>query len=226
MLRLRGRAIWPFLSDLSAPVTAILLTLLLPLATPWWMLSGAVLVALVLGKHLYGGLGENLFNPAMVGYATLLVVFPANFTSSTFSGAAFTDRPAFTAASFALGGLFLIVKKIIPWQTPLAMLGAAVIAALALNAAGLPAPGLFPQSLFSGSLALAAFFIVTDPVTGCISPRGRLYFAAGAGLLTVALGRWSSMSDGLPFAILLMNAAVPWLDRTTRPSRSKRVQVQ
>lgn len=215
MLTLRGRPLRPFLSDLSAPVTAVLLALLLPPLTPWWMICLGLFAALVLAKQLYGGLGDNLFNPAMVGYAVLLVGFPSHFSQA----GSFAGEPQWIGGLYALGGLFLFWKKIIPWQTPIAMVGGAVMAGLAVQFAGAPVPAFALRELFSATLLLAAFFIVTDPVTGCMAPRGRIVFGAGAGLLMVLLTRWGGTLDGLPFAVLLMNCAAPWLDRHTRPAR-------
>ena len=219
MLKLRGRPMRPFLTDLSAPLTAVLLALLLPPLTPWWMLCLGLFAALVLAKHLYGGLGDNLFNPAMVGYAVLLIGFPSHFSQAGGDGPWFAGNPGWIAFLYALGGVCLLWKKIIPWHTPLAMLGGAAVAELGFRFAGAQAPAFALQELFSGTLLLAAFFIVTDPVTGCLSPRGRIFFGAGAGLLTVLLTRWASTPDGLPFAVLLMNCAAPWLDGHTRPAR-------
>ena len=219
ILRLRGRPMRPFLTDLSAPLTAVLLALFLPSATPWWMLCLGLFAALVVAKHVFGGLGHNLFNPAMVGYAALLIGFPAHFNPTGNDSPWFADKLEWVVWLYGLGGLFLFWNKIISWQAPLAMLGGAVVAELGVRFAGVPAPAFAFQSLFTGSLMLAAFFIVTDPVTGCMSPRGRLFFGAGAGLLTVLLTRFGSAPDGLPFAVLLMNCAVPWIDRHTRPAR-------
>jgi len=219
MLKLRGRPLRPFLGDLSAPLSAVLLTLLLPPLTPWWMLMLGLFVAIVLAKQAFGGLGENPFNPAMAGYATLLICFPSNFDAWVANNPWASGSPAWVAGLYALGGLFLIGKKIIAWQTPLAMLAAATLTALALQLGGAPATSFDLHGWSLATLMLAAFFIVTDPVTGCMSPRGRVLFGAGAGLLTVLLTRFGATADGLPFAVLSMNIAAPWIDRHTRPMR-------
>jgi len=216
VLTLRGRPLRRSLGDLSAPVTAVLLALLLPPQTPWWMLCLGLFAALVLAKQLFGGLGDNLFNPAMVGYAVLLAGFPLHFGQAPSSAA---GGPAWIGACYALGGAFLLWRKIIPWHTPAAMLAGALLAGAAVRLAGADAPAIGLTGMFPATLLLAAFFIVTDPVTGCLSPRGRLLFGAGVGLLTVLLTRWGGTADGLPFAVLMMNCAAPWLDRHTRPAR-------
>ncbi len=118
---------------------------------------------------------------------------------------------------FALGGLFLLWKRIIPWQVPVATLGTVLLLALPF---WLYEPDLHPsplQHVFSGGLVLAAFFIATDPLTGCTTPRGRLLFGAGVAALTLAIRRWGVFPDGVAFAVLLMNCAAPWIDRQTRP---------
>lgn len=277
MLRLRGQCQQPFISDLSAPVTAVLFALCLPPLAPWWIALIGMVAAIAVAKHLYGGLGYNLFNPAMVGYAVVLIAFPleasrwlapASPFSDAYTGlgaslyAIFLGAPAagmewdalvqatpletiraqasagetlaeirenplfgdfggrgweWIANFYALGGLFLLWKRIIPWQIPFATLGSVVLITVPfwmLDADIHPFP---LQHVFSGALVLAAFFIATDPVSGCTTPRGRLIFGLGVGLITLSVRRWGAYPDGVAFAILLMNAAAPWIDLHTRP---------
>jgi electron transport complex protein RnfD len=271
MLRLRGRAMRPFLADLSAPVTALLFALCIPPLAPWWIAAIGMGAAIVFAKHLYGGLGHNLFNPAMVGYAVVLLSFPLQLsrwlppeggialqatleaiflgvepasgwdavaqatpldTVRNLASQGLTLQEIRTDARFgdfggrgwewianwiALGGLFLIWKRVIPWQIPVATLGTTVLLTLPFWLAD---PDLHPfplQHVFSGGLVLAAFFIATDPVTGCTTPRGRWIFGAGVALLTLAIRRWGAYPDGVAFAVLLMNCAAPWIDLHTRP---------
>jgi len=118
---------------------------------------------------------------------------------------------------YALGGLFLLYKRIIPWQVPVAMLGTVIVLTVPFWMSD-PDVHPFPlQHVFSGAMVLGAFFIATDPVSGCTTPRGRLLFGIGAGVLTLVLRRWSSFPDGLAFAVLLMNCVAPWLDMHSRP---------
>ena len=219
MLKLQERPLRPFLGDLSAPLTATLLVLLLPPATPWWMLALGLFVAIVLAKQAFGGLGENPFNPATAGYAALLLCFPSNFAPALADGPWTPGGHGWVGCLYAAGGIFLIGKKIIAWQTPLAMLLGAAVAALTLHFVAGQAAGIDWPGWTIATLVLAAFFIVTDPVTGCMSPRGRIFFGAGAGVLTVLLTRFGATADGLPFAVLSMNIAAPWIDRHTRPVR-------
>ena len=276
MLRLRGRPLGPFLGDWSAVVTAVLFALCIPPLAPWWIALTGMVFAIVIAKHLYGGLGNNLFNPAMVGYLAVLISFPQELTAwlppaaiaawtpglgeavytvlagelpggltwDAVSGATPLDtiRTAVAAGQtviearaapqfgdfgglgwewianwYALGGLWLLWKRVISWQVPVAMIGSV----LALGTgAWLIDPGSNPvplQHVFSGGLILGAFFIATDPVSGCTSPRGRLIFGLGAGVLTLVIRRWGAYPDGVAFAVLLMNMAAPLIDRFTRP---------
>lgn len=221
-LRWRERALRPFLTDLSAPVAAVLVVLALPFAVPWWIPCIGVIAAMAVGKHLYGGLGGNPFNPAMFGCALVCAVFPAYIPHAPASAATTSVLP-WVPMMYAFGGLFLLWKKIISWHAPAAMLTGALatrllyppLAEAALTAADLSASA-------SAPMLLAAFFIVTDPVTGCLSARGRLAFGAGVGVLTVVFSGSGDAATGLPFAVLAMNCAASWIDRHTRPQRRGR----
>ncbi|HET6592719.1 MAG TPA: RnfABCDGE type electron transport complex subunit D [Xanthomonadales bacterium] len=275
-LALRRRPLQPFMGDLSAPVTAILFALCLPPLAPWWIALIGMFFAIVIAKHLFGGLGHNLFNPAMVGYVVVLISFPQAMTAWLPPSALATWQPtlgevlmaiasgqapaglgwdAVTGATpldtlrtsvatgqiisearqspifgdfgglgwewianwYAIGGLWLLWRRIISWQVPLTMIGSVLLLGLA---AYLSDPGSNPaplQHVFSGALVLGAFFIATDPVSGCSSPRGRLIFGAGVGIITLVIRRWGAYPDGVAFAVLLMNMAAPLIDRYTRP---------
>jgi len=251
-LALRRRSSRAALRDGSVLVTAVLLALAVPPLLPWWLLAFGTAFAVLVGKHAYGGLGQNPFNPAMVGYAVLLVSFPLEMTRwpvpgpewDALTGATALDalrtglRQGYTmqevraGAEFGrlgaagsewvnlaalAGGLYLLARRIIRWQIPVAMLaGLAVPAALAH---GLD-PGGHAGALFhlaSGAAMLGAFFIATDPVSAATSDRGRLLYGAGIGLVTWIIRSWGGYPDGVAFAVLLMNLAVPLLDRVTVP---------
>jgi Na+-translocating ferredoxin:NAD+ oxidoreductase subunit D len=277
-LRLRGKPLPPFLLDGTAIITAVLLALCLPPLAPWWLVVSGVAFAILLAKHLFGGLGANPFNPAMVGYAVLLVSFPARLlqwlppdvpgmqpadlslsetlttiltgspparftwdaiTSPTPLDALRTDLAlgmtmgeAHARALFSTfggkgwewinlatlaGGIWLLVLKIIRWQIPVAMLGALFVCASVMSAAD---PGAYAGPLFhltSGASLLGAFFIATDPVSAATSDRGRLIYGAGIGVLTYVIRTWGGYPDGVAFAVLIMNLAVPLIDRYTIP---------
>jgi len=121
------------------------------------------------------------------------------------------------AAAYGLGGLWLVQQRVADWRVPAGVL-------LAVGLLSGPAWLLWPETnptplahLFNGGLMLGMFFIATDPVSGSTTPRGRLLFGFGVGLLVLLIRRWGAYPDGVAFAVLLMNMAVPWIDRHTRP---------
>jgi len=251
-LRLRGRPLPQFLRDGSVLVTAALLALSVPPLLPWWLMAFGTAVAVLLGKHAYGGLGQNPFNPAMVGYAVLLVSFPVEMTRwpvpgpewDAVTGATALDalrtglRQSYTMQEIAagpafgrlgdtggewlnlaalLGGIYLLLRRVIRWQIPLAMLAGLAVPAMVMHGID---PGAHAGAAFhmaSGATMLGAFFIATDPVSAATSDRGRLCFGAGIGVLTWVIRSWGGYPDGVAFAVLLMNLTVPLLDRYTVP---------
>lgn len=276
MLKIRKRPVKPFITDGSAAVTAILLAVAIPPLSPWWLTTIGIVFAIVFAKHLYGGLGYNPFNPAMVGYVLLLVSFPlemttwlpvislsenpVNFTNAfqliffgetasglaidTVSGATPLDAmktqigqqilPEYIVNQnlfgllgglgwewinvwFAIGGLYLLYRRVINWQVPVAML-ATIFVLSSLTA--LFAPEITGSPLFhllSGGTMIGAFFIATDPVSGSTTVKGRLIFGAGVGALTYIIRVWGGYPDGVAFAVLLMNMTVPLIDYYTQP---------
>jgi electron transport complex protein RnfD len=270
LLRARGRSL-AALGDGSALVTAALLALCLPSLAPWWLVVTGTAFALVFGKHLYGGLGQNPFNPAMVGYVALLISFPAAMSRWVAPDITLTLPDALSAilapgadpvvrtavdavtqatpldvmrtelarqltvaealadprvggpawqllgGAWLLGGALLLATRTIRWQAPVGMLGALALLAAAFHGGD---PGRYPDAAFhlsSGAALFGAAFIVTDPVSGAASPRGRLWFGIGVGVLTWLIRTYGGYPDGVAFAVLLMNALVPLLDRWTRP---------
>ena len=278
MLNLRSRKSEAGLSDYSVLVTAALLAFAVPSLTPWWVTATGALFAVIVAKHLYGGLGFNIFNPAMVGYVVILVAFPMHLNlwiaphmgdldyqhltvlqtlKYTLTGS-LPDGILFDAISratpldvmksglnnartvaeiraipvmgdfggrgwewignfLAFGGFWLLIKKIIRWQIPVGVgLGLLVPATIMymIEPGSHASPGFH---LFSGATILCAFFIATDPVSAATSPRGRLIYGLGIGFLIYCIRRWGSYADGVAFAVLLMNMAVPTIDYLTRP---------
>lgn len=276
MLKLRARPIKPFLSDYSAVITAWLLALAIPPLTPWWLIVVGTAFAIVIAKQLYGGLGYNPFNPAMVGYAVLLISFPVLMTKwpaalelaqtplsfgeqlqFIFSGqlphgvmvdavtsatpldylktqlkldhdiASIQHAPLFgtlggkgseyVAMAYLFGGLYLWQQKIISWHLPTAFLGVLAVFSAAFwlaDAAHFASPVFH---LFSGASMLCAFFIITDPVSGPTTPRGKLYFAGGVAVITYLIRVYGGYPDGVAFAVIFMNICVPLIDAYTQP---------
>lgn len=217
LLRLRRQPLPVFLFDGSAAVTALLFALCLPTTAPWWMVVSGICAALLFGKHLYGGLGRNPFNPAMLGIALVLVGFHGTLVAHAIDSNSWSNQAWMWIAMLdALGGVLLLWLRIVRWQIPLAVFTGAAIGA---GVSWLGDDAIALHGLLAGNLVLAAFFIASDPASGCITPRGRWLFGVGIGLLIVLLARYAGAVAGLPFAVLLMNCAAPWLDRKMQPYR-------
>ena len=275
-LKLLKKPIGLFISDLSAVVTGVLFALCISPLAPWWISLIAMFFAIVVAKHLYGGLGQNIFNPAMVGFAVVLISFPqsmsmwlaphsialydmsfsevlsavftqsfpANVEFDTLTQATPLDsiknglrqeltmteisaQPEFgklgglawewISSLYILGGVFLILKNIISWRVPTTVIIATVLFALPFylyNPDGYISP---LQHLFTGGLLLGAFFIATDPTSGCSSPKGQIIFAIGVAVMTVLIREFGNFPDGVAFGVLLMNLSAPLIDRLTIP---------
>ena len=277
-LRWRGRDAIPALRDGSVLVTAVLLALSVTPLLPWWLTALGTALAVWIGKHAFGGLGQNPFNPAMVGYAILLVSFPLEMTrwplpldaagacswaqlaaltfDSVFGGHSSGPWDAWTGATlldavrnglqqrytlpellgrpeiagplgargFAwlnlaalAGGIYLLARRIVRWHIPVAVLAGLLLPS---TFASLLDPGAHLGPLtqaFGGATMLAAFFIATDPVSAATSDRGRLWYGAGIGFTAWAIRTWGGYPDGFAFAVLLLNLAVPLIDRHTVP---------
>ena len=281
MLKLRNRPIAPFLKDNSALLTGWLLALSIPPLAPWWLVVVGTAFAITIAKQLYGGLGNNMFNPAMVGYAVLIISFPMQMThwlaphgleqgGSVLAELSFMEQlqyiflgvlphgltlDAITMATpldnlkthlhleesvqhilnmpiygqiaghgsemvawgFLFGGLYLLASRIISWHIPFAYLGTLFAIAGIFH---LVDPSHYVAPLFhwfSGAAMLGAFFILTDPVSSPTTNKGRLIYAAGAGLLTYLIRTFGGFPDGVAFATLLMNISVPLIVLYTQP---------
>ncbi len=272
---LLGREGWRGLKDGSAVLTGLLLGLTLPPGIPLWMALLGGVVAVGLGKIVWGGLGHNLFNPALVGRAFLQAAFPTVLTTwvapqpgdltslyptsfawplmqapvdavttATPLGLAkfqheMTDVwPLFTgeiagslgetsAVLLLLGGVYLAWRRVLDWRIPVAVL---LAVGLMSGIAHLIQPDLPPPQmmLLSGGLLLGAIYMATDPVSSPTTPLGSWGFGAGVGVLVVLIRLWGGLPEGVMYAILLMNAAAPLVERATQPRafgrKSGRVQ--
>lgn len=280
VLKLRDRPIKPSVTDGSALITACLLALALPPLVPWWLTAIAAIFAIVVAKHLYGGLGFNPFNPAMVGYIVVMISFPREMTMWTpplgvgggwpslidtfniiFGGTLPEGQnidsitmatpidtlkaqiglehdieatrnhkvygPLFSSVSgkgwewinglFLVGGYWLIKQKVVDWRIPVSfLLGLVLISNFfaVYDYASYSSP-LFHA--FSGGTMLCAFFIATDPVSASTTPLGRWIYGASIGVLVYIIRTWGGYPDGIAFAVVLMNMAVPLLDYYTKP---------
>ncbi len=242
---MRGRA--APIGDFSAAVTGVILGLSLPANAPVYIGVIGSVAAIGLGKVVFGGLGCNIFNPAMVGRAFVMLSFATQMGSSAYEAiepnmelvtqaTPLTDAkedadrellPLFlgtvngslgeiSALALLAGGIYLCVRRVASWEIP-----AGVVLATGLLTAAAHWGGLTPftalHHLASGALLFGAFFIATDPVTSPLTPKGKFIFGAGIGLLVVMIRLFSGYPEGVMFAVLVMNAAVPLLNRWTIP---------
>lgn len=229
--------------DGSALVTGALLALSLPVGTPLWAAAAAAVFAIAVVKEAFGGIGHNLFNPAMAARGLLLVAFPtllsgyarpdAVSSATPLSGIGTPGGPAewlpmlvgtengsmgeTSVLLLLVGGVYLYLRGAIRLRVPMTCLG--VFAAVTWVFGG--DYGLFTgnvvASLLSGGLMLGAFYMVTDFTTKPTTFLGELLFAGGVGALTAVLRIWGPYPEGVCFAILLMNLTVPLLEYLTRP---------
>lgn len=255
--------------DYSAMLTGILLALNVPSSLPWYMIVIGCFVAIAIAKMAFGGLGNNIFNPALVGRVFLLISFPVQMTMwpKPFASARMLFFNGFnkidqeivdavtgptplgilqnggadaihssnyadyvmgfmggsigeiSAIAILLGGIFLLWRKIISWHIPVSFILTSFLFAGVL---WLVDPTRFADPLFhilTGGLMLGAFFMATDMVTSPMTPKGMLLFGFGCGLITILIRSFGAYPEGVSFAILIMNAFVPLINKGFKPKR-------
>ena len=228
------------IADFSAVVTGLLLAFNLPATLPPWMAIVGAFIAIVIIKQLFGGLGYNFANPAIVGRIALAVGFASKMASYPIPensvDALASATPLATsglgageyvtlllgnhggvlgetcAITILAGGVYLIVTKVISPMIPVTYLG--TVAVLSLIAGKDPI-----VQLLSGGLMLGAFFMATDYVTSPTTDKGKLIFGIGLGVITCAIRFLGTMNEGVSFAILLMNLLVPYIEVNTRQDK-------
>ena len=254
------------LGDASGLLTGLLLGLTLPPGIPLWMAFLGGIVAISLGKIIWGGLGHNLFNPALLGRAFLLATFPIAMTTwvpATGDGGFFSVYASNLALPFMqasvdgmsaatplgmmkfehdvtptislmfgntggslgetsgllllLGGIYLFLRRDLDWRIPVSILLTVIVFSFVLtlfDATRFPTPQF---SIFAGGLLLGAIYMATDPVTSPVTPKGAWIFGIGVGVLVMLIRVFGGLPEGVMYAILLMNAATPLIDRYTQP---------
>ena len=227
--------------DFSAVVTGLLLAFNMPAGLPWWMAVVGSFVAIVVVKQLFGGMGYNFANPAIVGRIAMALgytgamttyVFPNNGIDALASATPLAVASEVGSAGYLtlligkhggvlgetcaitilLGGIYLIWTKVISPVIPVTYLATVAVLSVCF--------GMDPiYQLLSGGLMLGAFFMATDYVTSPTTDKGKVVFGIGLGLITMLIRRFGTMNEGVSFAILLMNLVVPYIDVLTRQDK-------
>lgn len=252
------------LNDWSAAVTGILLAFNLPANISLWLVVLGSVVAIGIGKASFGGLGRNLFNPALVGRVFLLISFPVQMTMfpdtmgvDSITGAtplSFVKQALASGQSLSevmptvemqnvlfgfkdgslgemsgllllLGGVYLLVRRVITWHIPVYVLGSMTVFSgiLWLCNGELYVNPLF--HIFTGGAMLGAIFMATDYVTSPMTKRGMAVYGIGIGVITILIRVWGAYPEGISFAILIMNAVVPLINKYIKPARFGRAGV-
>ena len=233
------------LADCSALVTGMLFALTLPATTPYYVVALGSAFAIFFVKLLCGGLGQNIFNPALAARAFVLMLFPVALTryaevdgvsSATplhhmvmpalpeesildmFLGNCPGSIGELSALALIIGGIYLVVRKVISPRIPLAYIGTVAVLTLVFAKTDAPVQWML-YSLFSGGLMLGAIFMATDYATSPVTAKGQIVYGIGCGVLTVIFRYFGLFPEGVTYAILLMNACVWVIDRYTAPRR-------
>ena len=233
------------LADCSALVTGMLFALTLPASTPYYVVALGSAFAIFFVKLLCGGLGQNIFNPALAARAFVLMLFPVALTryaavdgvsSATplhhmvmpalpeesildmFLGNCPGSIGELSALALIIGGIYLVVRKVISPRIPLAYIGTVAVLTLVFSKTDAPVQWML-YSLFSGGLMLGAIFMATDYATSPVTAKGQIVYGIGCGVLTVIFRYFGLFPEGVTYAILLMNACVWVIDRYTAPRR-------
>lgn len=236
--KLTGRKVT--IGDLSAAVTGLLLAMNLPPTLPWWMAVLGSIFAVLVVKQLFGGIGQNFMNPALGGRCFLLISFTAAMSTFTADGVTGATPLAVmkagesvdvlsmflgttggvigetSALCLLLGGLYLLIRKVISWRIPVAYIGSFALFVLIFGGHGLDLTYLAAQ-ICGGGLLLGAFFMATDYVTSPITKTGKIVFGIFLGIMTGIFRIMGSTSEGVSFAIVIGNLVVPLMEQVTMP---------
>ena len=245
-------------NNLSAVVTGLLLAMNLPANIPLWIVVIGAVVAICVAKLPFGGLGKNIFNPALAARVFLLIAYPVQMTSfpkptidgfvDAYSGAtplgaakgglidfaSFDVLGMFTGAmggsfgeisalALLLGFAYLLMRKVITWHIPVAVLGTMAVFATIVAGVRFEEPSMhimFPLfHLLAGGALLGAIFMATDYVTSPMTTKGMVIYGIGIGVITMCIRLWGAYPEGMSFAILIMNSVVPLINKYVKPKR-------
>lgn len=227
------------IGDLSAAVTGLILALNLPVGIPLWQAAFGSLVAIVIVKQLFGGIGHNFANPAITARIVMLIAFASPMTTwaipnfvdtvssatplallgsgedvpllNLFLGTVGGSMGETSALALLIGGIYLIVRKVISWHTPVAFIGTVFV--LSLIKGGFT---FGVAEILAGGVFLGAIFMATDYSTTPATPWGRVIFGIGCGLITCMIRFFGNYPEGVSFSILLMNILTPYISKWTR----------
>lgn len=239
------------IGDLSAVVTGLLLALVLPPSTPWWVPVVGAFFAIVVVKQLYGGIGKNFLNPALAGRAFLLASYAALMGVWSVPNALKGSIDAVTMATplaelysgampeyysmgalligkipgcigeistiaLLIGGIYLMVRKVISWRIPVSVLGSVAVLTMVFGFEGYSNVDWMFYNLLSGGLVLGAFFMATDYATSPVTLKGQILYGVGIGALTVLIRYFGGYPEGVTYAILIMNLCSWAIDKAFR----------
>ena len=225
------------IKDLSAVVTGMLLAFNLPVSIPLWQAAFGSVAAIVVVKQLFGGIGQNFANPAITARIIMMTAFSGSMTSWVFPDASSSATPLALISkgqtgelptylnmflglrggclgetctlALLLGGIYLLIKRVISWHTPVAFIGTVALMSLFCGKDVL-------YQLMAGGLILGAFFMATDYSSTPATKWGKIIFGIGCGLITVLIRFWGNFPEGVSFSILLMNILTPYIEKLTR----------
>jgi electron transport complex protein RnfD len=195
-------------SDGSAMVTGLIISLLLPIGVPVWIPVAGAVFAIAVVKHAFGGQGHNIFNPAVGGWIFLTMswsaytVVPAMVSTEVLFNPSAVKLGNISPVAFLLGGTYLLLKRVITWPAPFGFIFTTILLSTFFGG----------TYYLTGLFVLFAFFIITDPVTTPITWKGRALFGIGCGMLTALYSAYGSYEEGLALSVILMNSITPWLD--------------
>ncbi|MEE3332881.1 MAG: RnfABCDGE type electron transport complex subunit D [Ruminococcus sp.] len=225
------------ITDLSAVVTGLLLAFNLPVSIPLWQAAFGSIVAIVVVKQLFGGIGQNFANPAITARIIMMTAFSQTMTTWVFPDTVSTatpltlitkgetdSLPSLTdmllgmrggclgetcAVALLAGGIYLLVRRVISWHTPVAFIGTVALMSLICQKS-------VPYELLSGGLLLGAIFMATDYSSSPATKPGKIIAGVFCGLVTVLIRFWGNFPEGVSFSILLMNILTPYIEKLTR----------
>lgn len=223
--------------DLSAVVTGLLLAYNLPASIPIWQAVIGSFFAIIVVKQLFGGIGQNFANPAITARIFMLVAFSTSMTNWTMGDAEtvatplkvmstgdMTSLPSYLdmflgirggclgetcTLALLIGGIYLLVRRVISWHTPVAFIGTVLVMSFILDKQPI-------YQIMSGGLLIGAFFMATDYATTPVTKWGKVIFGVGCGLITILIRFWGTLPEGVSYSILLMNIFTPYISKITR----------